>query len=379
MRAVSDELAAVLDGGQYELDLRLDVFYGAERTLAGLTVYPSWELKWVKSADVPGSGSVLVQVQMPDGSSLTPREFTSRLAPFGQEVAPLLTVRAGAFAETVMAGRYRIVDVPSARDENMVHAARVITVGSYVELRLADQLEAVREWGFAAPEQPVHTSDAWQEMARLTGMRIVRSAPTVSVPASIVYDMSDGGRLKAVQALADALGGTLYVTADGALTVLADGEGESVRTFPYRGSTVLDFEIGMSSEGVYNEVVGNFEAEDRSPIVAPPARVTDGPLRVDGPFGRRTRYYASPFVKTREQADSALAKILARSSTAKAYRTSFPAILDPRVEVGDTVTVEQDTHTYAAVVVEVAWKADSTMTLTVDIVRTLDQANLLGV
>lgn len=379
MRAVSDDLAAVLDAGTYDLSLSLDAFYGAERTLTGLTVDPSWELRWTKSADIPGSGSVLVQVSSPDGSSLTPREFTARLAPFGQEVAPLLTVSAGRFSETVMAGRYRIVDVPSARDENLAHSARIITVGSYVKLSLLDQLEAVRAAEFNRPEQPVHTGDAWQELARLTGMRIKRTAATATVPASITYELSDGGRMKAVRQIAAALGGTPYVTSDGALTVLSD-EAASVPVRRFRlASTVLGLEYAMSSEGVYNEVVGIFEDADRNPIVVPPAQITAGPLSVFGPLGRRTRFYASPFVTTTEQATSALAKILEQSSQQKSFRVPVSAVLDPRIEVGDTVEVEQDTQTYSGVVHEVAWRADGTMTMQVDVTRTIDEANLLGV
>lgn len=379
MRAVSAGLSDVLDGGQFDCSLSLDAFYGAERTLTGLTVDPSWELRWTKSADIPGSGSVLVQVSSPDGSSLTPREFTARLAPFGQEVAPLLTVSAGRFSETVMAGRYRIVDVPKARDENLVHSVRTITVGSYVQLSLLDQLEAVRAAGFNRPEQPVHTGDAWQELARLTGMRIKRTSAVATVPASITYELSDGGRMKAVRELAAALGGTPYVTPDGALTVLSDGAAAvPVRRFKL-ASTVLGLEYAMSSDGVYNEVVGIFEDENRDPIVVNPAQITSGPLSVYGPLGRRTRFYSSPFVKTREQALSALDKILAQSSQQKSFRVPVSTVLDPRVEVGDTVQVEQDTQTYTGVVHEVAWRADGTMQLQVDVVRTIDEANLLGV
>ena len=377
---MSDGLTEVLDGGQFESSLSLDVFYGAERTLTGLPVDEAWDLRWSKAADVPGSGTLMVQVQTPDGTSLTPREFTARLAPFGQEVAPLLTITAGRFSETIMAGRYRIADVPSARDETLARKSRIVTVGSYVTLKIADQLEAVRAAGFTAPENPVHTSDAWQELARLTGMRIVRTASTSGVPSSITYEMGEGGRLKAVRALADALGGTPYVLPDGALTVLPDTLGAPVRRFTVGDdSTLQGFEYSMSAEGVYNEVVGNFEDADRNPIVVPPAQITSGPLSVNGPFGHRTRNYASPFVKTRDQATSALQKILDQSSQMRAFRVLPEFILDPRIEVGDTVEVEQATQTYTGVVVEVTWRANGRMTLGVDIHRTLDEANLLGV
>lgn len=381
MRSVSDALADVLDGGQYELDLKLDVFYGPERTLQGLTVDDSWEFTWVKSAEVPGRGSLLVQVATPDGTSLTPREFTARLAPFGQEVSPILTVRAGQFEESVLAGRFRIVDVPSARDETLRHSVRTVTVGSYVKLDLLDQLEAVNAAEFNRPEHPVHTSDAWQELGRLTGMRLVRSGATVPVPASIVYEMSQGGRMKAVRELAAALGGTPYVRSDGALTVLPDSMGVPVRRFTIGpDSTLLDgIEYAMSSQGVYNEVVGVFEDADRNPIVVPPAQVRAGALRVDGPFGRRTRFYASPFVKSVEQATAALEKVLAQSTQLRVARVPVPAVLDPRIEVGDTVEVEQAEQTYTGVVAEVKWQANGRMTMLVDVFRTVDEGNLLGV
>lgn len=376
MRQVSERLAQILDDGSFAASLSVDVFYGAERTLQDLAVAPSWQLKWTKSAEVPGAGRVLVQYDSEAGESLTPREFTDRLAPFGQAAAPKILIRADRFEEQVQVGRWRITDVPTARDDTLSTPARVITTGSFVELDLMDPLEGVRASEFTRPEQPPSNATAWSELQRLTGMKIVRSVGDVAVPSSVTYEMSDGGRMKAVRELASALGGSAYVTSDGALTVLPDVLG------PVRGrftvgddAKILRLEHGMSSQGIYNEVVGLFEDDNRNTIRSV-AQVTDGPLSVRGEFGRRTRYYSSPLVKTQSGADSAVRKILAQSVAAKSFRIPVDARLDPRYEVGDTVQLERPTETFTGQIAEIVFRADGTMQMQVDVAARVPERNL---
>lgn len=375
MRAVSTDLGRVLDGGQFDCHLVIDAFYGAERTLSDVPTDASWQLTWRKSADVPGSGQLMVQYASEQGESVTPREFTDRLAPFGQEVAPKIVIGAGDLQETVQVGRWGIDDVPSARDDQFRPVDQVVTVGSFVELTLLDPLEAVAASGFTRVERPQSTS-AWAELQRLTGMKVLRSLPDATVPASLTYSLEQGGRLKAVQALAAAIGGTPYVQSDGTLTVLRDSSTTPVRRFEVGGSgTLLDFKYSMSKSGVYNEIVGIFETEDRQPIVVPPAQTIDGPLSIYGPFGKRTRYYSSPFVKTADAATSALQKILQQSQTAT-FRVPVEAVIDPRIEIGDCVELEQATEVFTGTVAEVVFRANKTMQMQVDVSRRVDEINL---
>lgn len=369
MRDVSTRMAEVLDGGQFDIELTIDVFYGAERTLRDLRVDPSWEVSWRRSADAPGSGLVLVMYDSQSGESVAPREFTDLLAPFGQEVVLKLTVSVGAeFREVVQLGRWQIDDVPSARDEHFRHLGRVVTDVSMVELSLIDQLEAVRADGFDRIESP-RSPSAWDEMARLSGMKVLRSVPDATIPTSATWPAANGGRLDAIRMLADHLGGTPYVMSDGTLTVLPRAIGEIRRTFRLDepDGTLLDATYSMSREGVYNHIVGEYATEQREPIVIEAAQITSGPLAVTGPFGRRTRYHRSPLVTTTAAAIRAQASELERTSKIGTFRMPVEAVIDPRVEIGDTVAIDQPMDQFVGSVAEVTFRGNGTMRAQVDV------------
>lgn len=339
MRVASDDLAAVL-AGSFTTRLIVDSFYGAERTRSDLPA-GSWSLKWDSEAAIKSAGSLTIIYTPEVAGSLTPRQFTDILAPFGQELNLLLEVSAGEFSETVQLGHYRIVAVPDARDSHANRLGETITVGSTVTVTLQSREVAVQRSGFRSEQSPPSLGSCWAEMQRLTGMQVLRSVPDRVIPATTVYLAEQGGRLKAVQALAEVLGGVAYVTPDGVLSVLPNASGDVVAELVLgEDGTILDVAHSMESEGVFNEVVGNFESEDRTPIYSV-AAVTDGPLAVTGPYGRYTRYYSSPFVKTQAQADSAVAAILSQVSSAQTYRVPVKCIIDPRIEDGDVVSVQR--------------------------------------
>jgi hypothetical protein len=339
MRVASENLSEVLRGS-FSTRLIVDASYGADRRAMDLPAV-AWDLDWDSEAEIPGDGSLTIIYTPEVAESLTPTQFTDILAPFGQELNLRLEVSAGEFWETVQLGHYRIIAVPDARDTHMDHLGETIVVGSSVTVTVRDRLEGVRRSGFHSEQSPPSLDSCWAEIQRLTGMQVLRSVDDKPIPASTVYLAEQGGRLKAVQALAGVLGGVAYVTPDGALSVMPDAPGDVVAELVLGDEgTILDVAHSMESEGVYNEVVGNFESEDREPIFSV-AAVTDGPLAVDGPYGRYTRYYSSPFVKTQAAADSAVAAILSQVSSSQTYRVPVKCVLDPRIEDGDVVSVQR--------------------------------------
>lgn len=339
MRVHGESLAQVLTGS-FSTRLIADVFYGAERRLADLPV-GSWELKWDSEARIKSGGSLTVEYTSDLAESLSPSEFTDILAPFGQELNLLMEVSAGEFKETVQLGHYRITAVPDARDEHMKLLGRTLTIGSRVSLTLVDRMVAVERAGFRSEQSPPSLVSCWAEIQRLTGMQVLRSVADKAIPTSVVYLAEQGGRLKAVQELARTLGGVAYVTPDGAVSVLPDEAGPVVGALTLGSSgTILDVAHSMESDGVYNEVVGNFEDDERNPIYAVKA-LTSGPLSIDGPYGPYTRYYSSPYVKTQAAADSAVAAILTQVSSTQTYRVPVQCLVNPLIEDGDVVTVER--------------------------------------
>jgi hypothetical protein len=339
VRPGSDALKDVLTGS-FSTRLIADVFYGVERTMKDVPVV-DWSLSWNVGAEIKATGSVTVQFTDELARSMTPKRFTDTFSAFGQEMNLLLEVSAGRFTETVQLGRYRVTAVPSSRDAYFGFSGRTLVSGSTIELTLEDRLVGVKRWGFPSEQNPVLTGSCWGELGRLTGMQVKRSGlPDKGVPGSVVYAASEGARLKAVQELANALGGVPYCTPDGALSVLPDKPGAPVVELVLgEGGTILDVEYSLESDGVYNEVVGTYEDADRNPIVYV-AQILEGPLRVGGPYGTYTRYYSSQLVKTGAQAGPATEAVLRQVSASRTYRVPVVCVVNPLIEFGDVVTVE---------------------------------------
>lgn len=342
MRAGTDNLAAVLRSGGFSVRLVADVFYGATRTFADLPV-DTWQLNWDSEADIKASGKLTIAYSSAIADSLSPTEFTSILAPFGQQVSVrmLITANEDRFTETLQLGWYRIESIPDAVDENFELLGQTLTVGSRVTVNLQDRMLAVKRAGFHSERNAKAGGSCWDELGKLTGAQLLRTLPDQPLPSSLVYEASQGGVLKAVQGIANALGGVPYFTSDGMLSVLPDEDGDVVATLEVgeRG-TVIDAGLAMDSEGVYNAVVGTFTDDDQNPIYSV-ASIRSGALAVGSEYGEYVRYYSSEFVKTQAQADKAVQAVLTQSSKSQSYRVPVQCIIDPRIEDGDVVTVQR--------------------------------------
>lgn len=99
--------------------------------------------------------------------------------------------------------------------------------------------------------------------------------------------------------------------------------------------------IGTSSlrDEVFNAVVARGEKPDGTPVQA--VAVDEdwaSPTYYYGPFGRRNRFYSSPFITSVAQARSAAQRVL-RRELRRAALVNVIAPPDPRLEVGDTIAV----------------------------------------
>ncbi|GAB3293065.1 hypothetical protein [Pseudoclavibacter terrae] len=369
MRQVSPLAADAIEAGSFEARLQLTAFYGAEVTLADVPV-ASWSLSSEEGRDVPTVGTLDAVYVDEQGNSVTPRSFTDYLAPFGQEVLARLVIGDD---EVLPLGRLRIIETPDSSDSNVLHGSRVITAASRVRLEVADLLDKVRHAGFTGPTSPRHQS-CWAELAHLTGMRLARSVDDKTMPR-IEYEISTDGRLKACQEIAAHLGGTLYVRSDGALTVLPKATGPVVRRIPVGGLRLSEMRRALSTDGIFNEVVGIFEDADRNPLWVPPERITSGPLSVDGPLGRRTRYLESRMVKDLDEARRTVRAALKESSTLASVEIDVELVLDPRLEIGDTVQLERDDETLTGRITKAAHSPSKT-SLTVAVTAMVPEPNL---
>lgn len=339
MRPTSDELASVLTSS-HRRELVADVFLGPTRVLENVPL-DSWTLKGDIDAEVKTGGTVTVEYSGDFADSVTPHELTDALAPYGQELVVSMLISAGPFSERVPMGTYRLTDVPSATDAQLRFRDRLITTGSRVQLTLLDRFETVRRARFRSLEQPASLTSAWDEFTRITGLQTTRTVADVAIPASVVYTRE---RLAAAQQIAGVLGGRGYMLSDGTAGIIPDTPGSPVAELAIgEEGVILDVDYAMHSENVYNVVV--FDGEDTvgTPIHEEIA-VTSGPLSVDGPYGEYVVDYPTDqkqFIKSRNAARTAITNHLAKVSATDYYELPVQCITDPRLEIGDVVTVQR--------------------------------------
>ena len=362
MRAHSDALADVLTGS-FSRRLIVDVFHGSERVQQNLDLL-SWSLDGDLGAEVKHGGRGTVVYQSEAGESLVPEGAEGVLSPFRARLFLLLEVSAGSFSETVELGWFRVKSVPYARD----HFADVLgvrtVVASVVDVTFESLDLDIKRRGFRSEEQPPSLTSCWDEIRRITNMPVVESVPDAAIPAAFVYEATQGGRLKGLQALAGVLGGRAVIDTSGAVTVVPDALGAVVGSLVVGpDGTVMDVPYAVETEGVYNCVVGNFEDANRNPIYAV-AEVTVGPLATDGDFGEYTRYYASDLVKTQAQANAAVAKIRDQAIAGQQFEVPIQCILNPLFELGDVLDVQGHTRPITGRVTKYALSDSELMTVT---------------
>lgn len=365
MRVHSEQLPRVLEGSHDRI-LHVDVFRGTDRVLRELMV-DSWSLDWDYS-EVGLGGKIVVTAQTDDGLSLIPRGPAGVLSPHGgARLLLLIEIRAGAFSETVQLGWARITGYSDARDSVIVQNGRRIVYATQITLEVTGIEVGVARDGLLAPEQPPAGATCYSEIRRLSGLPCDETLPDKPAP-QITYAAEQGGRWEGCIELAKHLGGTLYVTPLGGLTVHDPNVALSGTLTVGSEGTILDATQSASTDASYNCVAGAFEDDTGNPLYAI-AEVTSGPMRVDGPYGRYTRYYSSDFVKTQEQAQSAVEKILAQYTWGELYDVPVTCLANPLVEVGDRWRAISEEAQVEGIVKSVGLSDASTMSLVLEVAR----------
>ena len=366
MRAHSDMLAEVLLSGSFDVKLHVDVFAGTDRVIRDLSVV-GWSLGWDYST-IGFSGSLDVVEQTDDGTSLIPRGPYGDLSPHaGARVLILMEVSAGAFSETIQLGWARVVGYSDARDTVVTVDGRRVVTATEISLDISGIEVGVQRDGLAAPEQPASGATCYSEIRRLSDLPCVETLPDKPAP-SVTYEAKQGGRWEACLNLAKHLGGVLYVTPQGGLTVHDPDAALSLELTVGDDGTIHDYTQSADTDAVYNVVHGSFEDDAGNPIYAT-AELLDGPMRADGEYGRYARYYSSDFVKTQTAANSAVQSILSQYTWGELYEVPVTCIVNPLVEVGDRVKASTTETTVEGIVTSVQLKPGALMQLTLEVAR----------
>jgi hypothetical protein len=370
MRPHSPDLLEALTDG-FSRRLFADVFHGSERVLQDLPL-EGWSMDGDLSAEIKINGKATAVYQSTAGESLTPEGTEGILSPFRARILLLMEITTRTFSETINLGWFRITNIPYAQDQYAKVNGVKRVMSSTVDLSFESMDVRLKRWGFRSEQQPANLSSCYQELRRITNMPVTETLPDQTIPAAITYEATEGGRLKAVQSLAAVLGGRAVINPAGALVVVPDIGGEPVgRLVIGPNGTVTDVPYSVTTEGVYNCVVGNFEDADRNPIFEV-ATVNEGPLSInDADFGETTRYYTSEFVKTRDQAIAAVAAVLSQSTGQQNFDVPIDCIINPLFELGDVLEVVGHVRPLVGRLVKFSMSDSELMTVTLAVSRRL--------
>lgn len=273
--------------------------------------------------------------------SLWPQDAYSILSPIGSELKlEYGIVLPGSGIEWVPLIYGPIVDASRTRPSDNTSA---------IEVKVTDRSSKVAEARFDAPTQTIAGATTVSEISRL----ITTALPTVSVvdttgstKVAPQLDIERERWADGIEKLADSISaevladttGNFLIRPQPALTdptvwVVTAGDG---------GILVTEADQ-YSRDLVYNRVVASGQRVDGTPPVYAVSSDNDpdSPTYISGPFGIKTRFYASPLLTTVPQCQSAADTLLARV-TGRHLNVSFEVIVNPALEAGDVIQLVVD-------------------------------------
>jgi hypothetical protein len=321
------------------------VYHGTDLVLPGQKL-TDYQVTWDLRRNIKASGSGTMVYESVNGESALPSGVNGFLSPFRAKLLLSMTVHVGAYVRRVQLGWFRLMRTPTGTDQtaDVNGATRVIT--STVSL-VFESLDTDVYWGgFHQEEQPPSTGSAFAELRRIGILPVRDVGDDYELPAGLTWAAKEGGRLDAVHAIAAADSRIPVVDSQGMWALIPDDPtGDPVMQLRVgEFGTVVDYEQSVDTDGIFNEVVGEFEAEDGSEIRAVRS-LTAGALSVSGVWMRKTAYFSSPVIRSQAAADAAVITRLANVSGSQVYDVPVTCILNPVVEVGDLVALVDDTET----------------------------------
>lgn len=313
-------------------------FYGGQATIPGprfprfhsVPITPDGDLTFDGDAAIQATGTVHVSGM---GASLVPHNAGDPLAPFGAELGMVYRVTSGGTVWDVPVGRFAITEVPDLAEKYPGWPQQRQVLGWAAELNLSDRLERIQADDFLTPEAPEPGNSAWDEMARISPVPVVRSLPDAMLPAGVTYS----SRLGAMQDLARYLGGELAVGRDGSVTVRKGQKWLTETATVATVTGVVNVGKGMSG-GIVNSV--SLSNPNDANVVAF-AEITDpsNPFSVPR-MGRRTRKLTDPLATDQVKADNMVGSALARLSTQRARTVKVSCLPRPDLDLGDFIRVQ---------------------------------------
>lgn len=369
MIPVSAELSkAIKNVGSFRSRYTADLIVDGDLKLSDVAL-PQSQLQADGTAKILTQGSATFAYSDAIGTSVLPKDLTSWLSPFASYLDISYEVSVGrTFQEKILRGRLKIVGVSDPQDRMVKFQNRRLTVGSAVNLKLADQFYVTNRERFLAPAGPSNLSSVWAEIGLLTGFVLDQSIADAPISRTVTYQEN---RLDAVFDLAAILNGLPYMTPDGALSMASTVWGSPVLNLEMgpKGTVVRADPDDLSDADIYNQVVVRSWDAQQATILAT-AQVTAGPLRYGGPMGRVPTFVASQFVTTTAQAQAYANAQLPIVSRLPAVTYTIQCAPDPRLEVWDVITFSTaDGDVLTGRIQKITLPGSGLMTLVVEVDR----------
>lgn len=270
-------------------------------------------------------------------SALWPADPLSILSPIGSE----LLISYGVVLQPGEVEYIQLIRGPITRVQRQVPAAGGEDA---LSITVADRSSKVAEARFDAPTQTIAGATTVAEIGRLI---------TAVLPNVAVIDLTGSTKLApqmemererwtdGVEKLADSIGAEVFATPDGNFVIRAQ---PTVDTPPVwtldagDGGVLVGEDSEFSRDLTYNRVVASGQRVDGTPPVYAVASDNDpnSPTYISGPFGIKTRFFASPLLTTVPQCQSAADSMLARV-TGNHMNVQFSTVCNPALEAGDVI------------------------------------------
>ena len=336
MRQLSSKMLDAIAGSVP--DARLVVYPWYDGKLATKDPLPlaNWSIQWA------GSDQNLIQGK----ASFTINDPTGELAPWGFD-EPLSAAGSKLQAsfvcgtESVDLGWYAVSsNAPTEQWRTAGPVAQWVAAGASIPVTADDLTLLISDAKFIAPESPPEGATVISEVRRLlTGICPVTVAPGVvdgPVPGSIVYK---DDRLAPVFDLIKSLGCRYRMDGAGQLEIYPLGKTAPVWTIKGKdGGAMVSVNRTQNRADVINGVLST--SNDPSLEVRQLATLTTGPLRWDGPLGRKINYHtalANTVAGVQQDAQS----ILDNSTLTRTVPLTVICTPHPGIQIGDTVRVAQ--------------------------------------
>lgn len=282
--------------------------------------------------------SITVPATEPNGVSWDPGDDPTRpLAAYGQRLYVLAGIEhPTGTAELVSQGWYLIQDWTLDETANTL------------DLDAVDLAQLLADARLYTAESPPDGSTYASEFRRLAnGILPVWISPALvdrPISSATVWDQD---RTTSLNNLCTAWGARWYIddraqlAADLPYPLVQPTDPPVYQLTGGQHGTVVARQRSGDRERLYNAVVATGQApDDGGPVPYAVAEITDpaSPIRVDGPYGRRPRFYASDLLTTTQMCQNAANALLIPASTVS--RTEpIDAVPDPALELGDIAAV----------------------------------------